>query len=268
MSDKERDSESVNDYFGARYYASNVGRWMSPDPSGLFFADRGDPQSFNLYGYAHNNPVNSIDTDGLLTIILPGTYWDPKDWNYQNPLISEATAHFHEQHQTWLDEWTPRRDCDSDREAAAEGLRDFINNYNFAPGETLNIVTHIHGGTIALRAADLGLKHKIDILITLGAPFGYRRMSAGIGEWYNVTGTGDDVQPAASKGCWTTAGCSTQQGAHNITVQADSHSALWQNSSVRNLRWNWFLNQQGQTKPKPKIGRTIYVTPNGNYGDC
>ena len=28
---KERDTESGLDYFGARYYASNMGRWMSPD---------------------------------------------------------------------------------------------------------------------------------------------------------------------------------------------------------------------------------------------
>ena len=28
---KERDSESGNDYFGARYYASTMGRFMSPD---------------------------------------------------------------------------------------------------------------------------------------------------------------------------------------------------------------------------------------------
>jgi RHS repeat-associated protein len=28
---KERDSESGNDYFEARYYASSMGRFMSPD---------------------------------------------------------------------------------------------------------------------------------------------------------------------------------------------------------------------------------------------
>ena len=28
---KERDTESGNDYFGARYYASSMGRFMSPD---------------------------------------------------------------------------------------------------------------------------------------------------------------------------------------------------------------------------------------------
>ena len=28
---KERDSESGNDYFGARYYSSTTGRFLSPD---------------------------------------------------------------------------------------------------------------------------------------------------------------------------------------------------------------------------------------------
>jgi RHS repeat-associated protein len=28
---KERDTESGLDYFGARYYASTMGRWLSPD---------------------------------------------------------------------------------------------------------------------------------------------------------------------------------------------------------------------------------------------
>ena len=32
---KERDTESGNDYFGARYYASTMGRWISPDPINL-----------------------------------------------------------------------------------------------------------------------------------------------------------------------------------------------------------------------------------------
>ena len=31
FSGKERDSESGNDYFGARYYGSSMGRFLSPD---------------------------------------------------------------------------------------------------------------------------------------------------------------------------------------------------------------------------------------------
>jgi RHS repeat-associated protein len=62
---KERDQESGNDYFGARYYASNLGRFLSPDPSALAYADPTNPQSFNLYSYVLNNPLTNIDPTGL-----------------------------------------------------------------------------------------------------------------------------------------------------------------------------------------------------------
>jgi RHS repeat-associated protein len=65
---KERDSESGNDYFGARYYASTMGRWMSPDwaakASPVPYATFDDPQSLNLYQYARNNPLKNRDSDG------------------------------------------------------------------------------------------------------------------------------------------------------------------------------------------------------------
>ncbi len=65
---KERDAESGNDYFGARYYASTMGRFMSPDwsasPSGVPYADLRDPQSLNLYEYVRNNPLSRTDPNG------------------------------------------------------------------------------------------------------------------------------------------------------------------------------------------------------------
>ena len=58
---KERDTESGNDYFGARYYASSMGRFMSPDWSAkeepVPYAKLDDPQSLNLYAYVRNNPL-------------------------------------------------------------------------------------------------------------------------------------------------------------------------------------------------------------------
>ena len=62
---KERDAESGLDYFGARYYSSSMGRFSSPDPTGLYFADPTKPQSFNLYNYVLNNPLVNVDPNGM-----------------------------------------------------------------------------------------------------------------------------------------------------------------------------------------------------------
>ncbi|MBZ5537620.1 MAG: hypothetical protein LAO31_16810 [Acidobacteriia bacterium] len=65
---KERDAESGLDYFGARYYGSNMGRWTSPDwsllPVPIPYADLRNPQSLNLYSYINNNPILAADPDG------------------------------------------------------------------------------------------------------------------------------------------------------------------------------------------------------------
>lgn len=42
-----------------------MGRFMSPDPSQLYYADPTNPQSLNLYAYARNNPLINIDPNGL-----------------------------------------------------------------------------------------------------------------------------------------------------------------------------------------------------------
>jgi RHS repeat-associated protein len=62
---KERDTESGNDYFGARYYASSMGRFLSPDPLNLTEGRIMNPSNtLNKYAYASNNPFKYIDPDG------------------------------------------------------------------------------------------------------------------------------------------------------------------------------------------------------------
>jgi RHS repeat-associated protein len=65
---KERDSESNLDNFGARYFTSTIGRFMTPDwaarPATIPYAVFGDPQSLNLYTYVRNDPVTVADADG------------------------------------------------------------------------------------------------------------------------------------------------------------------------------------------------------------
>jgi RHS repeat-associated protein len=59
---KERDPETGLNYFGARYYGSAQGRFTSPDVVG---PDLTNPQTFNRYTYALNNPLHYIDREGL-----------------------------------------------------------------------------------------------------------------------------------------------------------------------------------------------------------
>jgi RHS repeat-associated protein len=65
---KERDSETGLDDFGARYYASLMGRFMIPDWSAKIeavpYSKLDNPQSLNLYSYVLNNPISNVDTDG------------------------------------------------------------------------------------------------------------------------------------------------------------------------------------------------------------
>ncbi len=66
---KERDSESGLDYFGARYYGSALGRFTSVDPEGAS-ASLFDPQRWNGYSYAVNNPYKFVDRDGEVPVLL------------------------------------------------------------------------------------------------------------------------------------------------------------------------------------------------------
>src|SRR5579862_3584812 len=65
---KERDTETGLDYFGARYYANPLGRFITPDwaakPAAVPYAVLGDPQSLNLYSYVRNIPTSKVDVDG------------------------------------------------------------------------------------------------------------------------------------------------------------------------------------------------------------
>ena len=72
---KERDAETNLDDFGARYYSSQVGRFMIPDwavkPAAVPYASFGDPQTLNLYTYVENAPLNRVDADGHYDAMSP-----------------------------------------------------------------------------------------------------------------------------------------------------------------------------------------------------
>ncbi len=65
---KERDSESGNDDFGARYYSWRFGRWLSADwssvPMAVPYANLTNPQTLNLYAMVADDPESFADLDG------------------------------------------------------------------------------------------------------------------------------------------------------------------------------------------------------------
>ncbi len=100
----ERDSATNLDYAQARMYASDWGRFMSPDPMGLGAARLNSPKSLNRYAYVEGNPINYNDPSGLFLpaptpVVLCGatpTIWCPggSPANIQQP-------------PTTLPTWTP-----------------------------------------------------------------------------------------------------------------------------------------------------------------
>jgi len=65
---KEHDNETGLDYFGARYYSNQLGRFITPDWSATLvpvpYADLTDPQTLNQYSYVRNIPTTRFDADG------------------------------------------------------------------------------------------------------------------------------------------------------------------------------------------------------------
>ncbi|GBD90875.1 hypothetical protein BMS3Abin04_01595 [bacterium BMS3Abin04] len=59
FTEKERDKETGFDYFGARYYDSEIGRWTTVDPLADLFPGK------SPYSYANNNPLRYFDILGL-----------------------------------------------------------------------------------------------------------------------------------------------------------------------------------------------------------
>jgi len=77
---QERDVDTVPslDFFQARYFSGEQGRFASPDPANAG-ADPTNPQSWNGYSYVWNNPLNSVDPSGMIAEANPPPVTDDGD---------------------------------------------------------------------------------------------------------------------------------------------------------------------------------------------
>ena len=87
---KERDTETGNDDFGARYYSNRFGRWLSADWSSAAvpvpYASLSNPQTLNLYAMVADDPESFADLDGHNYFYINGQYvWqEGSDYEYKD----------------------------------------------------------------------------------------------------------------------------------------------------------------------------------------
>jgi len=74
-----RDSLTGLDYAVNRYYSSQWGRFLSPDPYRASDNSR-DPQSWNRYAYVGNDPINFVDSTGQNRVVADCS-WDQVGWS-------------------------------------------------------------------------------------------------------------------------------------------------------------------------------------------
>ncbi len=61
----DRSTTTGLDYANNRHYDSQQGRFTQVDPAGMRMSYRANPQTFNLYAYCGNDPINRMDPSGL-----------------------------------------------------------------------------------------------------------------------------------------------------------------------------------------------------------
>jgi RHS repeat-associated protein len=111
----EYDADTGLSYMNARYYDGKVGRFASQDPAFLAVGDRArlkaitgmdlqkylsDPQGFNSYAYARNNPLKIIDSDGQwFKEVIMGQ----QSWSSFSQEVGQATQYMGSGWQTAMD---------------------------------------------------------------------------------------------------------------------------------------------------------------------
>src|SRR5271163_493098 len=163
---KERDSESGLDNFGARYNVSTLGRFMSPDPVGIFVASESTPQSWNLYSYVLNNPLKFADPLGLWCVWQDGTHDDnPEDGGVDD---SQGCL---DQGGLW-DQTNTLTGCDMAWNCTAgsggptvQGCSDTEDSCLWQPGDSITVSAKADNGSPCIRSGSLSAATRLELRV-------------------------------------------------------------------------------------------------------
>jgi hypothetical protein len=197
--------------------------------------------------------MSQIQKTGSLTILVPGTGWEGSGgWEADNPLIgfgNRVLGQNRSQGCTRVLRWSGRNG-DQHRLQAAEELLELIAEHRFAAGDKLTVLTHSHGGNVALAASHRGMAHPIDNLITLNKPrlvANTYRAGENLGIFFNISANRDWIQWAGSN-AKLSRNWSADPGAVNLTIDTSQsnlrpHGALIWDDRIREVWWAWLKDQ-------------------------
>jgi RHS repeat-associated protein len=125
---KERDAESGLDDFGARYYGSSMGRFMSTDPyipqfecknTSCFTNYFGNPKNWNRYAYTRNNPLAFVDPNGEMTELAVGENTADNPFGHVSLIINDKVYSYGTNYNNGADrDWGADANFTSTRKAA------------------------------------------------------------------------------------------------------------------------------------------------------
>ena len=112
------------------------------------------------------------------------------------------------------------------------------------------MIAHSHGGNVALAASHLGLAREIDCLITLNKPqidAAIYQPGKNIRSFYNISTKGWDWMQyggSATKGHYKTDPHAVNKTIDISSSKLKAHAALIWDDAIREMWWEWFLEQQ------------------------
>ncbi|MGL5029336.1 MAG: toxin TcdB middle/N-terminal domain-containing protein [Wolbachia pipientis] len=146
-SGKERDNSTGLYYYGARYYAPWLLRWINPDPAGTI-------DGLNLYQFVKGNPINSVDIGGKMSMNV-----NTEDRNiddYTLDLSSESDGTFSDASNTVIEGGGSVHRVYTSREHIEQRMTGLINPQAIRGGMQANLILFNHDENNNIEAVAAG----------------------------------------------------------------------------------------------------------------